>query len=91
MFGLKTFGRNFGILSILCATSSLFFTYLYAYLAHLHQLSQSPVGLPEDPSGPTRVCAGSGCFEGIMWTSLGATVIGAVVVAWLGKKWRGKA
>ncbi|KAL7411185.1 major facilitator superfamily domain-containing protein [Mrakia frigida] len=91
IFGLKTFGRNFGILSILCATSSLLFTYLYAYLAHLHQLHQSPVGLPEDPSGPTRVCAGSGCFEGIMWMSVVATVLGGVVVAWLGRRWRGRA
>ncbi|CED82078.1 Predicted E3 ubiquitin ligase [Phaffia rhodozyma] len=68
IFGLKTFGRNYGLLSYFVATSSLGFTYLYGLLANLAYTSYSA----------ERVCRGAGCFRHIMWISFGSTVAAAV-------------
>lgn len=55
IFGLKTFGRNYGLLSYFVAFSSLGFTYLYGVLANKAYTT----------TGAEKICRGAGCFRQI--------------------------
>jgi hypothetical protein len=74
-----------------CAISSLIFTYIFSSLADSHALSQFPpvIGIPEEPARSV-VCAGKGCFEGTMWIAMGSSILGGVVLWWIGRGWKAR-